>query len=698
MKLSYRLPALFILLICSFTSTSQSIDASRIDNKVICGYQGWFNCAGDGSPLNTWVHWATSQPGPSSLSFELFPDVSQYDSQDLYATNFPQLGNGADAKLFSSYPERVIQLHFNWMETYGIDGVAVQRFISHVPEPQIMATRDSIAARAARAAEDHGRIFYTMYDISGIRDELFRTITEDWQTRMETDLKITDSPAYAHQDGKPVVAIWGLGFTHTHGTAEESLALVNWFKERGYFVIGGIPTYWRSGDRDAKPGFQEVFRAMDMLSPWTVGRFGHPDEADHYRQETLAGDYTYCQENGLHYQPVLFPGFAWSKWNGGPRNEIPRAGGDLFWRQAYNIRSEGIPGAYIAMFDEYDEATAIMPAADSYFGIPEGEYFLTLAADGRYRSADFYLRLAGEITDLFGSDDPPSADFSTASYQAPYFFRTSFEAEVDAQPDWINTNEETTALTNTSGPAGTGNPRCELSDSEAFQGEKSMHIQGLDRSSSVSLSYFKVFDVDIPIGPDTYLSYLINPQNEGGRNVAVDLIMTDESNLRDSDAVDSNGNDLHPGAPRGTIQEWTLIESKIGDWLAGKTIDRIVIAYDYGPEERPYSAFIDNIKIQNLSEAEDMVSPVLEREDDGAFLIYPNPLQGRDRGLLIESKKPGAWPRTSLKITNYEGREIAQYKLTEARIRLDTSGWSKGIYFLTFTSGDKRTTRKLVFH
>ncbi|WP_239014434.1 hypothetical protein [Archangium violaceum] len=59
--------------------------------------------------------------------------------------------------------------------------------------------------------------------------------------------------------------------------------------------------------------------------------------------------------------------------------------------------------------------------------------------------------------------------------------------------------------------------------------------------------------------------------------------MTDGSTLRDSGATDVNGISMHPGASRGTVNAWTQTKSRIGQWLAGKTIDRIMITYDYGP-------------------------------------------------------------------------------------------------------------------
>ncbi len=37
--------------------------AGDILGKLIVGYQGWFNCKDDGSPINGWVHWGGGSIG-----------------------------------------------------------------------------------------------------------------------------------------------------------------------------------------------------------------------------------------------------------------------------------------------------------------------------------------------------------------------------------------------------------------------------------------------------------------------------------------------------------------------------------------------------------------------------------------------------------------------------------------------------------
>src|SRR5690606_6128439 len=138
---------------------------------------------------------------------------------------------------------------------------------------------------------------------------------------------------------------------------------------------------------------------------WTVGAFKDVSGVDRYA-EKMEADKAYLDANGQDYLPVVFPGFAWSNWNGGPVNEIPRMHGDFLWRQFANIRDKGITQAFVAMFDEYDEGTAIAKAAEDSSMIPTDQYFLTLDADGVSCSSDFYLRLTGDGAKMIAGKTP----------------------------------------------------------------------------------------------------------------------------------------------------------------------------------------------------------------------------------------------------------------------------------------------------
>jgi len=401
-KINFTLSVVLLTVICSCSKSKNDVTPNAPENttpvtpieaspigdvvgKLVVGYQGWFNCAGDGSPINAWRHWrANSVPAPSNQSFELWPDVREY--AQTYPTAYANLGNGQLANLFSSYSNNVVDKHFEWMQQYGIDCAAVQRFGSELNSTNSKATRDGIAVKVKNAAQTFARKFYVMYDISGWTN--FQTeIKADWTNTITNTLQLTSSSAYAKQNGKPVVCIWGPGVTGRPGDVKSWSDVISWFKAQGCYVIVGTPRDWRTQTLNLP-----AFNLANMITPWSVGTFSDQGGADNYAT-VMQDDLTYLNARGQDYQPVCFPGFAWSNWNGGNPNQIPRKHGDFMWRQFYNVRSKNITNAYVAMFDEYDEATAIAKAAENSSMIPTNQYFLTLDADGVKVSSDFYLRL-----------------------------------------------------------------------------------------------------------------------------------------------------------------------------------------------------------------------------------------------------------------------------------------------------------------
>src|SRR5664279_313603 len=456
------LMVLFLLSFFNNSSAQAPVDPGSLIGKVVCGYQGWFTCTGDGSPINQWTHWAPGtppQPGVApnpnpNLTFDVYPDVSMYQSTSLFQTNFANLGDGQPSKLFSDYRQEVTDKHFQLMQANGIDGVAFQRFIWEVlVDPRFKANRDTDEVHVRAAAEKYQRVFYLVYDLSGLgnvpatSDQVrLDSVQGDWQNNMIAKLHITSSPMYARQGGKPVVQIWGIGYSHIIGTVTQQQNLINWFKAQGCYVIIGVPIDWHKlgntgspGGVPAKANWTAAYLAGNMVSPWAVGAYSDVATTNSYKTNYLGPDLTYCTTNGMDYQPVIFPGFSWYNWNSGTQNQIPRNKGDFLWHQAYNLRLLGIKTAEIAMMDEYDEGTAILPMADSYFKIHTNQYFVTSSADGTYLSSDFYIRLAYNVTRQINQLDAANPVMPVPLSLGPIYFRTGNEALYDAQPSFVST-------------------------------------------------------------------------------------------------------------------------------------------------------------------------------------------------------------------------------------------------------------------
>ncbi|NEA30434.1 twin-arginine translocation signal domain-containing protein [Streptomyces sp. SID13031] len=365
------------------TATPVASPPGDVVGKVTVGYQGWFACPGDGSPINRWWHWSrdsSQPPSPSNTTIASWPEMSEYTTS--FQTAYANLGNGQPAKLFSSYTQQTVNTHFLWMQQHGCDTAALQRFN---PTGDEGPTRDAMAAKVRQAAEQYGRKFYIMYDATAWTN-MQPEMKADWTNKMKA---YTSSSAYAKQNGKPVVCIWGFGFNEANKAfpASACLDVINWFKGQGCYVIGGVPTHWLPGNEDSRAGYLDVYHAFNMISPWMVGRISDVAGADHYYNNVNQQDQADCNAHGIDYQPCVIPGDLQS----GHRRH-----GDLMWRQFYNLTRVGVQGYYISMFDEYNEGNQIAKTAETSAWIPTGSGIRALNEDGTACSADYYLRLTND--------------------------------------------------------------------------------------------------------------------------------------------------------------------------------------------------------------------------------------------------------------------------------------------------------------
>lgn len=389
----------------------KAADNTTLAGKAMTGYQGWFRTPND--PYGeSWVHWGNIPEG--TFAVDMWPDISQYPPRVLQKACDVKLTSGEPAYLFSSAWPDVVNTHFRWMREHDIDGAFLQRFVNDRIH-SIGGGPEWVLANVRAAANREGRIWAIEYDVSGYPDDkLLETLVRDWKWLVD-DFELLADPNYAREGGKPVVFIWGLPFPDRHFSPATADAVVHFFKNDpkygGNHVIGGIPNNFRG----MSAAWQNHIANYHCVLPWMSGSF----------QEDLRD----ISKLGLGFYAHVKPGFSWANLKHLPTGDdtlqyTPRDEGRYYWKQLGEAAAAGVDRLFVGMFDEYDEATAIMPMSDDppptpvrpgvaavfYNGANAAEHgkFLRLdraaldmgnapPADG-IQPRNFFVRLGGRIT------------------------------------------------------------------------------------------------------------------------------------------------------------------------------------------------------------------------------------------------------------------------------------------------------------
>jgi hypothetical protein len=376
----------------------------------MAGYQGWFRASKDGQMY----------PDESQVRIDMWPEVIEYEKT--YPTGL-KMADGTTARFFSSSDKSAVDLHFKWMKEYGLDGVFMQRFFNSSKPGNGRVGATNVLKYALEAASKYERAIAVMYDLSGLRShgEDCSSIIEDWKYLVDS-INVTNqkgTKTYLQHRGKPLVAIWGLGFPDRPYNIRNIgiQRLIDFLKNDpvygGCSVMIGVPTFWRDLNADCvnDPYLHEIIEQADIVLPWMVQRFSpllHND-MDRYR-DVMLGDIKWCNEHNVDYVPCVCPGFSWHNLSRSefpddvkPSGSIPRQGGRFYWQQISTAILAGAGMLYVAMFDEVNEGTAIFKCTDNP---PVSNIAKFINMDGK--PSDHYLWLTGEAAKMLRKEKPLS--------------------------------------------------------------------------------------------------------------------------------------------------------------------------------------------------------------------------------------------------------------------------------------------------
>lgn len=391
-------------LCCPPTLTAQEPFVTSLENHLFTGYQGWFLAKGDDIDAG-FVHWGPVDRDPPRCTVDMWPDLTEFGEDERFPTAYRH-EDGRVAEVFSSAHPGTVDRHFAWMNEYGIDGAFVQRFDSTLrpddPEHWLDRRAMKVLANCRAGAEAHERAFAVMYDCHFDVSACER-IRQDW-TRLVKTQRLLDSRSYLHHRGAPLVALWGFGFDHRRFDAEATRELFAFLRSEefgGCRIMLGVPNDWASWTDERIALLREH---ATVISPWNVGRYRDGASATRHFERHWPKDLGWCEERDKDYLPVVFPGFSWTNLKRGgtkerpaPLDQIPRRGGRFFWHQFEEIRRFGMKTAYVAMFDEVDEGTAVFKVTND----PPVGRFVTYEG----LPSDHYLRLCGLGVRLLRGED-----------------------------------------------------------------------------------------------------------------------------------------------------------------------------------------------------------------------------------------------------------------------------------------------------
>jgi len=412
----------FFILTLFLCNTAQVNAEGDLDDGIWVGYQAW-HLTGKPNKREGWYHWFKSGEVIDIKNFhgDQWPgSLKEYPKLHDTGLRYP---NGEPVMVYSSSDYETIDLHVKWMKEYGIKGLALQRQQNLIDKKSKRLWRDVILKHVMRACEKHGVYFFLM-PCNNAKSEkanigVVKRFKDDWKHLVD-NLKVTESPMYAKQEGKPVIIMWGLGFENRPITPVQASEIIDFFKngdEKYQVYLGaGVQRGFTSENKKIS-AWREVYKKVDLLKTWrTVQKVHRSEKAMKKMISGVRAEKAWCDKYNIEYMPVIFAG---GSWHG--KNHFPRNGGQYFWKQ-FSVVMQHIfqprekKFIYIAMFDEIDEGTATYKTAHRPESLPDSSRMVYNNIDKNMPlhlqdlPEDWYLLLANAMASILQGKKPMSSE------------------------------------------------------------------------------------------------------------------------------------------------------------------------------------------------------------------------------------------------------------------------------------------------
>jgi predicted alpha-1,2-mannosidase len=367
-------------------------------------------------------------------------------------------------------------------------------------------------------------------------------------------------------------------------------------------AIARLDNHFTELDAGPKSPYSFMGNEPEHGTPWAYDFAGAPYKTQSVVRRILSTLYRNSPD-GLTGNDDLGATSAWFVWGAlGLYPEIPGLGG-------FVVGAPLFPMATVNMGNGHALTILGQNAGDA------GTYVQSLAVNGQASTSTWVplSRLASDTTLSYVLGASPNTAWGSAAADAPPSFddphvtrpTNSFLANFDSDA-WLADWNDTPAFATNVGGYCCGLDHMETStrlENIAHSGSAALMYSGMDLDGVRSFSYNRLFDVNIPVAAGTKLSYWIYPQSSASNSawVAVDLLFTDGSSLRDSGALDQHGVRVHPQfhGEGGFLKpdSWNNVSSNIGQWAAGKTIAHILVGYDRPDATGGFRGYVDDIQI-----------------------------------------------------------------------------------------------------